>query len=201
MENPIAPAHDVLPVHFNNILHVLRMYDKFENTFCRWSMVTQKDRQQLVVTLADGATLPHSVMCTICLLYPNRVVGPFLSKNILIVEFLNENTESEARVLTDTSSSCVKDKTIANRKRLFSESESSLNDPFSQIGASVERSLNLANNSSVFISKTSTGEDAGGLWISYTISECERINLSFIPTVFAGPGSEQIKVRPVLCVL
>jgi len=180
-----AEADEPMGVHFCNILHILRTYDRFENTFRRWSVCRQRDRQQLVLTLADDATLSHSVIAAVCMMYPQRIAGPFLSKNIFTVELLDEAVHFDAHA--DAAAG-------VSLKRKREPVESAID----AIGSDLARCMHASNSSAVYVAKTVTGSDGGGEWMSYELSACDRVDLSFIPTVFSGPDSELIKVcRPL----
>jgi len=175
---------EALPVHFANVLHVLQMHDRFENTFERWSMCRQRDRQQFVVTLLSGATLVHPVINTICMMYPRRLVGPFLCGNTLTFEFLDEFTAFERGALAD----------LRKRKRSPTDSDGGAVDTIAKIGSSIASCLKELNHSSLSVTRTNTGEDSDGTWASFELSECDRLNLSFTTDVLTGPCSGMIKV-------
>jgi len=176
---------EAMCVPFCNILHILRTYDQFENTFRRWSVCKQRDRQQLVLTLADDATLSHSVIAAICMMYPHRIAGPYLSKNSFTVELLDEAVHHNAQGNADVDDS-------HKRKRDASGDAAGAIDA---IGSDVARFVHDSNNSAVYVAKTTTGSDGSGEWMSYELSACDRVDLSFIPNVFSGPNSDLIKVR------
>jgi len=176
-----AAADEPLGVHLCNILHILRMHDRFESIFQRWSVCRQRDRQQLVLTLAENAKLSHSVIAAICMLYPSRIAGPYVSKNVFTVELLDEAVHFEAQAEPALSH---------KRKRAAGEGEGAVE----AIGSDVAQCLQSSNSSAVYVARTLTGQDGGGDWMTYELSASDRIDLSFMPNVYSGPNSDTIKV-------
>ena len=188
---PELTESDNMPVYFCNILHALRMYDRFENTFLRWSVSKQRDRQQLVLTLADDATLSQSIVSTICMMYPRRIAGPFLCKNTFTVEFLDETTKYDDSVAVDGHGALVPGAT-ANRKR--HRQPPNAGDYIEGITRDTHEHLSALNTSDVTVSRTTSGEDSDGQWISLELNETSRINLCFMCNVYTGEYSDVIKV-------
>lgn len=65
--------------------------------------------------------------------------------------------------------------------------------------ASIQRKLSIAlnasNNSRVFIQKVSTGFDAAGSWITFVLSECDKLNLDFFGSFQLAIDDLPVKVR------
>lgn len=185
-----STENDPMPVHFCNILHALRMYDRFENTFLRWSISKQRDRQQLVLTLAENATISQGIVSTITLMYPRRIAGPFISKNTFTIEFLDDTTKYDDTSAVDMQGLLVGGRTTAKRKR---QSDTPL-DHITGITRDMHEHLNVLNPSEVAITNTTTGEDSDGQWVCFEISEASRINVCFLCNVYTAEYSEAIKV-------
>jgi len=178
-----VPGDEIMAVHFRNILHVLRMYDRFENTFLRWSVGKLRDRQELVLTLTENATITQSIVSTICLMYPGRIGGPFLCKNTFVVEFLDDISASTDAAMPQIPS--------AKRKR---NSTKVGGGNIVGITNEVSECIHNLNTSDVLVTKTSTGEDSDGEWLSFHLSESNRINLCFLCNIYTGEFSDAIKV-------
>jgi len=59
-------------------------------------------------------------------------------------------------------------------------------------------SLQSTNNSRVFIDHSTTGFDAGGSWLTFHLSECDKLNLDFMGSFQLSVDDLPIKVRTLV---
>ena len=194
--------HKKVPGHIANILKVILLHDKFEHNFCKWSLVQTEDRDVLVLTLKSGAVVDSSLVYTICMMYPLRINGPIMIKNTMNVEFLHDDP---LQVVSATGEIPQKNVEFQlgtrmhkrKRHRLSSPSEtaqslSTNTQPADSSSAGIAEldlaavreklaaALHTTNSTRVFIDNVDTGLDAGGSWVKFRLSECEKLNLDFI---------------------
>jgi len=189
--------HKKVPGHIANILKVILLHDKFEHNFCKWSLVQTDDRDVLVLTLKSGAVVDSSLVYTICMMYPLRINGPIMIKNTMNVEFLHDDPLQVVSVTGEIPQKNVEFQLgtlLHTRKRRrpspTSETASSHQEDSSSTGITAQdldvvreklaAALQITNSTRVFIDHVDTGLDAGGSWVRFRLSECEKLNLDFI---------------------
>ena len=194
--------HKKVPGHIANILKVILLHDKFEHNFCKWSLVQTEDRDVLVLTLKSGAVVDSSLVYTICMMYPLRINGPILVKNTMNVEFLHDDPLQVVSVTGEIPQKNVEFQLgtlmhTRKRHKPSSPSETAQSVPMSShqenssstgmtvpdlemVREKLAAALQMTNSTRVFIDHVDTGLDAGGSWVRFRLSECEKLNLDFI---------------------
>jgi len=201
LTTPSKIDHTKVPGHIANILKVILLHDKFEHNFSKWSLVQTEDRDVLILTLKNSAIVESSLVYTICMMYPFRINGPIMIKNTMHVEFLHENPLEIVHVTGDIQQKNVEYSLgtfIHNRKRHRPPSPSDTMPTSSNDTQQTTSSLNmldlnillirkklssallLTNSTRVFVEQVDTGLDAGGSWVKFRLSECDKLNLDFI---------------------
>jgi len=217
--------HKKVPGHIANILKVILLHDKFEHNFSKWSLVQTDDRDVLVLTLKSGAVVDSSLVYTIWMMYPFRINGPIMIKNTMNVEFLHDDPLEVESVTGEIPQKSVQYQlgTLMHshkRRRLASSTETVQNEPttthqqsissdipeldLALVREKLSAALRMTNSTRVFVDNVDTGLDAGGSWVIFHLSECDKLNLDFIEGFQLAIHDIAVKViflsfMPILC--